>query len=122
MKQLGSIRDPSHTNRAYTSLDNFFLRFIKDERDLPFVYLALRITFIVVPLALLLYMPFVTGGVWWAVAAIHFYVTNFVFKGPFGLMLHCTSHRQFFKNEYQPLNKYLPWVLAPFFGHSPETY
>ncbi|GAB4030262.1 fatty acid desaturase family protein [Spirosoma gilvum] len=122
MKLLGAIKDPTFTEKNYTQVDRFFLQFIKDERDLPFIYLTLRITFILIPLSILLFMPFVTGWVWWTVAATHFYVSNFVFKGPFGLMLHCTSHRQFFKNEYGWMNNYLPWIIAPFFGHTPETY
>ncbi|WP_338872346.1 fatty acid desaturase [Spirosoma sp. SC4-14] len=122
MKVLGAIHDPTFTGRTYNQLDQYFLKYIKDERDLPFVYLTIRISLTLIPLAILLFMPFVTGWVWWAVAAVHFYISNFVFKGPFGLMLHCTSHRPFFKPEYSWLNNYLPWVLAPFFGHTPETY
>lgn len=122
MKVLGTIHDPVFTERTYNRLDQFFLRYIKDERDLPFIYLTIRISATLLPLAALLFMPFVTGWMWWTVAAIHFYISNFVFKGPFGLMLHCTSHRPFFKPEYPLLNNYLPWVLAPFFGHTPETY
>ncbi|GAB4022321.1 fatty acid desaturase family protein [Spirosoma koreense] len=122
MKLLGAIHDPTFTARDYNRLDRFFLSYLKDERDLPFVYLTIRISGILLPLSILLFMPFVTGWVWWAIAAVHFYVSNFVFKGPFGLMLHCTSHRQFFKSEYDWMNKYLPWILAPFFGHTPETY
>ena len=122
MKVLGTINDPTFSGRTYNRIDRFFLQYIKDERDLPFVYLTIRISLILIPLSVLLFMPFVTGWIWWAVAAVHFYVSNFVFKGPFGLMLHCTSHRPFFKPEYPWLNNYLPWVVAPFFGHTPETY
>ncbi|QJW88406.1 fatty acid desaturase [Spirosoma taeanense] len=122
MKALGIINDPTFSGRTYSRLDQFFLGYIKDERDLPFVYLTIRISLVLIPLSVLLFMPFLTGWAWWAVAAVHFYVSNFVFKGPFGLMLHCTSHRQFFKPEHTWLNNYLPWVLAPFFGHTPETY
>lgn len=122
MKALGTIHDPVFTARTYSHLDQFFLKFIKDERDLPFVYLSIRITLVLIPLSVLLFMPFITGAIWWAVAAAHLFVSTFVFKGPFGLMLHCTSHRPFFKPEYAWMNNYLPWVLAPFFGHTPETY
>lgn len=122
MKVLSTILDPTFTGRDYNRLDRFFLQFIKDERDLPFIYLSIRITVTLIPLSVLLYMPFLTGWAWWAVAAIHFFISNFRFKGPFGLMLHCTSHRQFFKPEYGWMNNYLPWILAPFFGHTPETY
>jgi hypothetical protein len=42
--------------------------------------------------------------------------------GPFVLMLHCTSHRRLFKRPWVWMNNYIPWVLGPFFGESPETY
>ena len=42
--------------------------------------------------------------------------------GPFILMLHNTSHRTLFKRPWGWMNKYIPWVLGPFFGESPETY
>jgi fatty acid desaturase len=38
------------------------------------------------------------------------------------LMLHCTSHRRLFKRPWAWMNVYIPWVLGPFFGESPETY
>ena len=122
MLVLKDITDPVYKEQQFTSADKFFLRFIRDERDLPFIYLTLKITFTILPLGFLLYMPFI-HGIWWAVIAIAFhYFNNFAFKGPFGLMLHCTSHRIFFKKEYNYLNYYLPWIIAPFFGHSPDTY
>ena len=40
----------------------------------------------------------------------------------FTLMLHCTSHRQLFKPRYRALNQIIPWLLAPFFGQTPNTY
>lgn len=122
MKTLGPISDPTFVEKTYSRFDRALLTLIKDERDLPFAYLTLKLTVTLIPLAVLLFMPFITGALWWGIAAVHFYISNFVFKGPFGLMLHCTSHRQFFKSEYDWLNKYIPWILAPFFGHSPETY
>lgn len=123
MKSLNTITDPTYTKPAsFSSLDKFFLKYIKDERDLPFIYLSIYITFTLIPLAVLLYMPFITGWVWWLLVIAYHYFNNMVFKGPFGLMLHCTSHRVLFKREYNFMNHYLPWVLAPFFGHSPETY
>lgn len=123
MKSLGTITDPVFVKPSgYGRLDRFYLRFIRDERDLPFVRLTVRITLTMLPLAVILYLPFVKGW-WWALAAIAYqYLNNFTYKGPFGLMLHCTSHRKLFRKEYDWLNHYLPWVIAPFFGHSPETY
>lgn len=123
MKQLTSISDPVFIKPSkYTVTDQFFLKYIRDERDLPFIYLTLKISCTLVPLGILLYMPFIHGWTWWAIAIAYAYLNNFVFKGPFGLMLHCTSHRVFFCKKYSFLNYYLPWVIAPFFGHSPETY
>lgn len=122
MKLLTTITDPTFSSRAYSRIDRFFLQYIKDERDMPFVYLTLRITLVLIPMAVALFVLPLFSWVWWIVAAVHFYVSNFVFKGPFGLMLHCTSHRPFFKPEYGWLNNYLPWIVAPFFGHTPETY
>lgn len=74
------------------------------------------------PVGVMLYMPDITGIHWWIFAAVYFILNNLMFKGPFGLMLHCTSHRPFFKKEYSWLNKFLPWIIGPFFGQTPETY
>ena len=121
MKSLEIITDPVFQKpAAYNGLDRFFLRLIRDERDLPFVHLTLRISLFMLPLAILLYLPFIDGWLWWTIAAGYFFLNNLYFKGPFGLMLHCTSHRPFFK--YNWMNYYLPWVIAPFFGNTPETY
>lgn len=123
MISFPAIDDPVFIPGLKTSsIDRFWLNLINDERDLPFVYLTLRITFVMVPLGILLFMPFVTGWMWWAIAAAYFYFNNFVFKGPFGLMLHCTSHRPWFKKKYSFFNYYLPWFIGPFFGQTPDTY
>lgn len=123
MKELTTITDPVFVRPdRYTAFDKFWLSLIRDERDLPFVYITLKISLIMVPLGILHYfVPFGTV-LWWGLVAAYFYVNNFMFKGPFGLMLHCTSHRKWFKQEYQILDHYLPWVISPFFGQSPETY
>ena len=44
MKVLSTIQDPTFTGRDYNRLDRFFLHYIKDERDLPFIYLTIRIS------------------------------------------------------------------------------
>jgi len=123
MKTLTSIVDPVYApSEKSNSFENFWLKMIRDERDLPFIYLTLRITFTMIPLGILLYMPFVSGWIWWVIAAAYFYLNNFVFKGPFGLMLHCTSHRPWFRKEYSFFNYYLPWFIGLFFGQTPDTY
>ncbi|MGX5816650.1 fatty acid desaturase family protein [Chitinophaga lutea] len=123
MMPLGSISDPVYNEPSRISAtDRFFLLLIRDKRDLPFVHLTLRITLVLGISAVLLYMPFVTGWVWGVIAAVYLVANNFIFKGPFGLMLHCTSHRAFFRKEYDFMNHYLPWVIGPLFGQTPETY
>lgn len=123
MKSFTHTTDPVFdADRTYTATDRFLLRFIRDPRDLPFVYLTLKITFTLWPLAIIMYIPGLNNITWWIAAAAYTFFNNFVFKGPFGLMLHCTSHRQFFKKEYSVMNHYLPWVLGPLFGQTPETY
>src|SRR5690606_9447701 len=92
-----------------------------DPRDLPFVILSLKISLFMIPLGILLYFP-LDNFVWWAIAIAYFIFNNFIYKGPFGLMLHCTSHRRFFNKKYDFLNHYIPWVIGPFFGQTPETY
>lgn len=123
MTELSTITDPRYVApESYSAVDLFILRLIRDKRDLPFVWLTLKISVTLLPLGLLLYMPFINGIWWWAIALAYAYLNNFAYKGPFGLMLHCTSHRILFKKNYNFLNYYLPWIIAPFFGHSPETY
>ena len=67
MKSLGTIHDPVFTVRSYSRFDRYFLRYIKDERDLPFVFLAIRISLVLIPLSVLLFMPFIAGWLWWSV-------------------------------------------------------
>jgi hypothetical protein len=119
-KQL-TISDPTFFRpERYSALDRFFLGMIRDERDLPFIHFTLRISLTLIPLGVLHF--FVQGWIWWLVTAVYFYLNHLYFKGPFGLMLHCVCHRPFFRKKYNFLNYYLPWVVAPFFGHTPETY
>jgi fatty acid desaturase len=123
MKPLPVIIDPVFSDSAkYSAFDTLWLKLIRDERDLPFIYLTIKITLTLVPVAALMYISFVEGWIWWLAAAVYFYLNNFVFKGPFGLMLHCTSHRPWFKKKYGIMNLYLPWFIGLFFGQTPETY
>ncbi|CAL1521641.1 fatty acid desaturase [Chitinophaga sp. MM2321] len=123
MKHFSQLSDPVFVKSAQeTYLDRLFKSMIKDERDLPFVYLTLQITFTLWPLAIILYWPGVNNWIWWAAAIAYQFLNNLTFKGPFGLMLHCTSHRVFFEKKYHLLNNYLPWFIGPLFGQTPETY
>src|SRR4051812_43750118 len=100
MKILSGITDPVSVRRPVTGLDHFFVSLLRDERDLPFVYLTLKLTFTLIPLAVLLYVPSVPAWLWWVAAVAYQFLNNVIYKGPYGLMMHCTSHRPFFKSHY----------------------
>jgi hypothetical protein len=122
MKVLATITDPIGVAKPAGSIDRFFVSLLRDERDLPFVYLTLKISAILLPLAIFMYVPGMPTWAWWVAAIAYQYFNNVVFKGPYGLMMHCTSHRIWFRQQYRLLNHYLPWIIGPFFGQTPETY
>ena len=94
------------------------LRFVHDERDLPFLKLMAVTTATVVASGVVLFLP---GMFRWWLAAVHLALVVY-FLGPVILMLHNTSHRRLFRAPYGKLNLVIPWLIAPFFGESPETY
>lgn len=115
-----TLTDPRYDDSKEPGpLDRFFLRYIRDKRDLPFIYLTLTASAVLFPFAVYLFLP---GNFRWWLAAIYLVVTFVFFFGPFILMLHNTSHRTLFKREYRLLNYYIPWVLGPFIGETPDTY
>lgn len=123
MKPLTTLTDPVYIPKdKYTGYDKFWFRFINDPRDLPFIYLLTAIHILVIPVAVLLYTPLLKGWQWWLVYIPYFYVSQMYFKGRFGLMLHCISHRKLFKKPYTWMYNWIIWVVCPFFGHTPETY
>jgi fatty acid desaturase len=123
MRELTTITDPVYVERDHFSrFEKFWISKIRDKRDLPFIHVMFKITFLMMLPGLSLFFFPATSWLWWAIAAYYFYVNNIVYKGPFGLMLHCTSHRILFKQKYNFANYYLPWIVSPFFGQTPETY
>lgn len=122
MQTLLPITDPTYQDTTMNKWNNFLLQMIGDKRDVPFLKLTIRISLTMIPLGVLLFIPAVTGWLWWVIAASYIFLNNITFKGPFGLMLHCTSHRKLFNKKFRLLNHYLPWVIGPFFGQTPETY
>jgi hypothetical protein len=114
------LTDPEYVAPASRgALERFFLRFIRDERDLPFVWLSLAMTFVQLPLAAAMFVP---GVFRWWMAPIYWAVFYGFFADRYILMLHNTSHRPLWKREYGFLKFYIPWVLGPFAGETPETY
>ena len=116
------IRNAAPLSPASTppsALERAAARFINDPRDAPFVLLSAAATLIVIPFAAVLYVPGVFR--WWL--AVAYLAVNFLgFLDRYILMLHNTSHRVLYKPQWRWLNHYIPWVLGPFFGETPETY
>lgn len=117
------ITDPVYINKlGFSSFERKCLNLIRDKKDLPFVKLLIAIHLTVIPGAILLFSPLFNGWAWWALAVPYFYVSQFYFKGSFGLMLHCLCHRKTWKKQYAWIQKYILWFLCPFFGHLGEGY
>ena len=114
------LTDPTYIGKAKANFfELIFLKFLNDKRDIPFIYLSLKITCIIVPFALCL---FLSKNVHWAFYLIYLALIFIFFLGPFILMLHNTCHRKLFKKQYTYLIKYIHWFLGAFFGQTPETY
>jgi fatty acid desaturase len=123
MKTLPVLTDPVYMAPAkFSGAEKVALHFLNDKKDLPFFKLIAFIHLSVLPLAILLYTPLLTGVVWWLVYILYFFISGIRLRGPFGLMYHNLAHRRLFKKKYNLLNQYITWVVTPFFGHSPESY
>jgi fatty acid desaturase len=124
MKQLSVLNDPIYLQpESYSRYERFWIKYINDKRDFPFIHLLTGIHLSVVPLGIVLLIPgLLPGAWWWAVFAVWFFIGHIKLRGPFGLMLHNITHRRLFKKKYNWLNKYVIWFVCPFFGHTPETY
>ncbi|HEX4447123.1 MAG TPA: fatty acid desaturase [Polyangiaceae bacterium] len=114
-----ALVDPTYTPRETETLsERTAAALIQDPRDLPFVKLMVVLSLLVIPTGVWLFLP---GAFRWWLAGLHLAVVVY-FLGPFVLMLHNTSHRKLFKRRWDWMNAYIPWILGPFFGESPETY
>lgn len=117
------LTDPvSLKPQNYNRLDTFFIRFIRDERDLPFIYFTISIILLLIPYAVLLFSDLLAGWYWLAAAVIYMIINAAFFIGRFALMFHCATHRTLFKKQYNYLNYLLPYLIAPLFGHMADTY
>ena len=112
MKALTVITDPVYNEPAtFSTYEKFWLRFINDKRDLPFIHLLTAIHILVIPSAIVLYTPLLQGTWWWLLYVPYFYISQMYFKGRFGLMLHCICHRKLFKKAYTWLFHYIIWIV-----------
>ncbi len=83
------ITDPVFVRKeTHSALDRFALRFIRDERDLPFIHLSVTASLVLFPLAALLFAaePFR----WWY-APIYWAILLGFFFDRYILMLHNTG-------------------------------
>ena len=99
--------------------DRAFLRMLNDPRDLPFVHLSLQCAVVALMGVGLYFVPDSAFG-WCAI--VYALVWGLGVLDRYILMLHCTSHRILYKKRFGWLNRFIPWVLAPFFGETPEGY
>ncbi|MDP9037449.1 MAG: fatty acid desaturase [Myxococcota bacterium] len=117
-----ALHDPTYCAPATPGvLERLVTRFIYDRRDLPFVKLMGLLAIIIVPTGAVLFSPVLAGTLFWALAGVHVALVIY-FLGPYVLMLHNTSHRRLFRRPWAWMNVFIPTVLGPFFGQSPETY
>jgi len=91
---------------------------LNDSRDLPLVRVMLSAS-LMLPAALYLYWP--GRFVWW-LAIGYWLIWAFVFLDRVTLTLHCTSHRPLFRPRVRWMNFYIPWILGPLYGQTPNTY
>lgn len=123
MKVLGPITDPTYTPKvSLTAYEKFWMNFINDPRDLPFIHMLTRIHLTVIPWAILFFTPLFQGWVWWAMYVPYAYLSQSYYKGRFGLLFHCLCHRRIFKKGYGWMHGYVNWCVSIFFGQTPETY
>ncbi len=117
---LPTITDPRHVPvKDPNVFQRIGLSLINDERDLPFLGLMASFTLILIPCAIALFIPGVFR--WWlGIPYIGLLFGAYFDRGI--LMLHNTSHRTLFKPKYAILNKYIPFILCPFYGQPPEAY
>ncbi|MGZ4053873.1 MAG: fatty acid desaturase family protein [Bacteroidia bacterium] len=115
-----NITDPVYKeDTKYNFIERFFIRFLNDKRDMAFIRLCALICLTTIPFAIYLFIP---GNFhWWLILIYYGYNFGFI-TGSFILMLHLTSHRPLFKKEYKFMNNFIPWVIGPFFGETPESY
>jgi fatty acid desaturase len=121
MSATPPITDPGWTRpEQYSAVERFFLPMLHDERDMIFIRTSLVISLTVVPVGLCL---FALPARWVGLLAIPYLVLLITqFFGRYTLMLHATSHRRCFTRAHDRMNRWIPWLLGPFFGITPTSF
>lgn len=102
-----------------TAWARLWAKALNDPRDVVFINLSLQMSFTLLPMAIAL---FVVGQFNWLWAVGYWVFLFAAFLDRFILMLHCTCHRQLFNRKFKLFNYYIPWVLGPLIGETPEAY
>ncbi len=105
--------------RTDTAWAKWWSHALNDPRDIVFVNLGLQMTLTLWPMVFVLYAIEPFNWLWAAGYWIFLFVA---FLDRYILMLHCTSHRPLFNRKFKALNQYIPWVLGPLVGETPEAY
>jgi fatty acid desaturase len=106
--------DPGPRN----AVERWAVTLLRDPRDLVFLRVAAALSALVLPVAALFFsgvLPAWAGALWIP-------VLFGLGAGRFTLMLHAVCHRPLFKREHAWLEHYIPWVLGPFFGQTPDSF
>ncbi|MBA2320000.1 MAG: fatty acid desaturase [Deltaproteobacteria bacterium] len=120
---LPAITDPdspSEPNGFERIVDRVTLPLLVDPRDVVFTRNAAGIAATVLPGAALVYLlpplaSFLVGFLY-----VPFVMVRWA--GPFVLMVHAVTHRPLFRKRYRLADKFITFVLAPFFGIPPTAY
>ena len=115
MKSL-ALTDPRRAPPPSGAFDRFFLRLIRDPRDLPFARVQVLNSVVMLGLILWLYIDF---NPWNALLFVGWYGYQL---GPYTLMLHNVCHRKYFRSEYGWLDWPFIALLGMPFGHMPIAY
>jgi hypothetical protein len=115
MKPL-ALTDPRRAPPPSGDFDRFFLRLIRDPRDLPFARVQVLNSVVMLGLVLWLYIDF---NLWNSLLFLGWYGYQL---GPYTLMLHNVCHRKYFRREYGWLDWPFIALLGMPFGHMPVAY
>ena len=96
ISSLPKISDPRHVPVEPNFVERLGLAMINDARDLPFLYLMVNFTLVVLSLAVIQFF-FIDSVLLGVAFSVLLYTTFF---GRCILLLHNTSHRMLFKPEY----------------------
>lgn len=113
-----SSQSESYSEKKVNFIDTYLSKLISDKRDLPFAYIIIKLSLILIPISICI---FLLDGQNFLLNIIHTSLF-LIYLGPFTLMLHNISHRRSWSKPYAWLRPYINWVLGPLMGQTPNSY